>query len=34
VAAANLMPLAEWVRAHVRERQFALWVLIAFAMSP
>jgi predicted permease len=31
VAAANLMALEEWTRLHTRERQFALWVLSAFA---
>ena len=31
LAVANLMPLAEYVRLHTRDRQFALWVLTAFA---
>jgi putative ABC transport system permease protein len=32
VALANLMPLDEWVSAHTRERQFALWVLSGLAL--
>jgi predicted permease len=32
LAIANLTPLGEWVRVHTRERQFALWVLSAFAV--
>ena len=32
VALANLMPLEHWLHLHTRERQFALWILSAFAV--
>jgi predicted permease len=31
IALANLMPLREYTRLHTRERQFAVWILSAFA---